>query len=71
MINKFIEQENVADAAARIMEIDKWFEEATGWGSWMVGMANEREHLVNMLRARGHHIEHKYQARTANGGRTD
>ncbi len=55
----------------RIMEIDSHFDAATGWGSWMVMLANEREHLVNELRSAGVQIEHKYLARTATGGRTD
>jgi len=55
----------------RIAEIDNWFAEATGWGSWMVEAANERESLVNALRKEGHHIEHKHQARSSTGGRVD
>jgi hypothetical protein len=35
----------VAEAKRRIHELDKMFEEATGWGSWMVMAANEREDL--------------------------
>ena len=53
----------------RIKEIDTMFETAKGWGSWMVQCANEREALVNQLNASGQNIEHKYQARTNNGGR--
>lgn len=59
------------DALNRIAGIDSLFENATGWGSWMVSAANEREQLVNMLNKRGHQIEHKYQARTTAGGRVD
>ena len=55
----------------RITEIDSWFTEATGWGSWMVEAANEREELVNALRKEGHRIEHKYQAQSSTGGRVD
>ena len=55
----------------RIAEIDSWFTEATGWGSWMVEAANEREELVNALRKEGQQIEHKYQARSSTGGRVD
>jgi hypothetical protein len=55
----------------RIAEIDDWFAEATGWGSWMVNAANEREGLVNALRKEGHQIEHKHQARSGTGGRVD
>jgi len=55
----------------RIAEIDAMFEEATGWGSWMVMAANEREGIVNRLRAEGYDVQHKYQARTASGARTD
>lgn len=50
------------EAKIRVAEIDKMFEEATGWGSWMVMAANEREHLANV-----HGFEHKWQARC--GGR--
>lgn len=56
---------------ARIAEIDAMFEGATGWGSWMVMCANEREGLVNRLRREGHDIDHKYQARSSTGGRLD
>jgi hypothetical protein len=55
----------------RIAEIDNLFAEATGWGSWMVEAANERESLVNALRKEGHQIEHKHQARSSTGGRVD
>ena len=54
---------------SRISEIDGYFEGATGWGSWMVTCANEREKLVNDLNANGHNIEHKNQARTGGGRR--
>ena len=53
----------------RIAEIDAMFEDATGWGSWMVMCANEREGLVNALRKDGHDIPHKHQARTGTGRR--
>lgn len=33
-------------ARERVAEIDTMFEEATGWGSWMVMAANERESLA-------------------------
>ena len=58
-------------AEFRIAEIDKWFAEAAGWGSWMVDAANEREGLVNALRQEGYRIEHKHQARSSTGGRVD
>jgi hypothetical protein len=58
-------------AELRMAEIDVMFEGATGWGSWMVGAANEREGLVNALRKEGHHIDHKHQARSGAGGRVD
>ena len=51
----------------RIAEIDAWFTAATGWGSWMVAAANEREALVDTLRADGEQIEHRWQARTGAG----
>jgi hypothetical protein len=51
-------------ALARIAEIDAMFDMATGWGSWMVMCANEREDLVNAINARsGYQIPHKNQAR--------
>jgi hypothetical protein len=53
----------------RINEIDAMFEAATGWGSWMVTCANERERLANDLNARGHNLPHKYLARDSSGGR--
>lgn len=52
------------EAEKRIGEIDAMFDEATGWGSWMVMAANEREALANQFG-----FEHKNQARTASGGR--
>jgi hypothetical protein len=56
---------------ARVAEIDAAFESATGWGSWMIVYANEREEIVNRLRANGHDIAHKYLARNDDGSRTD
>lgn len=56
----------IETAKARIAEIDALFETATGWGSWMVMAANEREALTDRFG-----LPHKYQARTAAGGRTD
>jgi hypothetical protein len=47
------------------------FQEAKGWGSWMVECANERERLVDGLKANGYEIEHKYLARSASGGRVN
>ncbi len=58
-------------ALARIAEIDRAFEAATGWRSWMIMSANEREDLVNKLNKNGEFISHKYQARTETGGRVD
>lgn len=55
----------------RIDEIDKMFAAVTGWGSWMIMCANEREALVDRLRADGVHVEHKFQARTSDERRTD
>lgn len=58
-------------AIKRVAEIDEMFDGATGWGSWMVMAANERESIVDRLRAAGHKIEHKWLARTSGGGKTD
>ena len=59
-----------ADALKRVAEISAMFEGATGWGSWMVSAANERERLVARLNATGRHaIEQKWRARTGGGGR--
>ena len=60
------EDQKVLAAMARVAEIDAMFEGATGWGSWMVSAANEREALADQFG-----FEHKHQARTASGGRTD
>jgi hypothetical protein len=62
--------EQISDALLRIKNIDELFDGATGWGSWMVMAANEREALVNKLQANGVKIEHKWLARTADGGHT-
>jgi hypothetical protein len=59
------------DRLKRIAEIDAMFEEAAGWGSWMVSCANERECLVEGLAHDGIKVAHKYQARTSSGERTD
>ena len=53
-------------AIARIAQIDAMFEGATGWGSWMVECANEREALATKF-----DLPHKHQARTGSGGRID
>ena len=42
-------EKDLEAAKARIAEIDKMFAEATGWGSWMVMCANEREVLASQL----------------------
>lgn len=55
-------------AKARIAEIDELFGTASGWGSWMVMAANEREKLVDRLRRVGGSVEHKWLARTETGG---
>jgi len=57
---------SIDHAKARIAQIDAMFEGATGWGSWMVMAANEREELATHFS-----LPQKYQARTASGGRTD
>lgn len=63
--------EDMEKMMKRIREIDRDFEAATGWGSWMVMCANEREDLVNKLKAMGLTVPHKYQARDENGNRVD
>lgn len=62
---------DAVDRLDRIKEIDAMFEGATGWGSWMVECANEREALVNWLHANGvtEDVEHRFLARTSEGGR--
>ena len=62
-------QEEQDAALKTIAQYDEMFDRATGWGSWMVGAANDRERLVNKLNANGHSIEHKHLARTAEGGK--
>ena len=56
-------EEQRDEATDRIAQIDRMFEDAGGWGSWMVTAANEREALVNCLRRDGVAVEHKYVAR--------
>jgi hypothetical protein len=46
-------EEQRDEAIDRIAQIDRMFEDATGWGSWMIMSANEREDLVDQLRAGG------------------
>jgi hypothetical protein len=56
----------------RIAEIDKMFEDAKEWRSWMVSFANEREAIINSANKRwGLNLEHRWLARTGSGGRTD
>lgn len=64
-------QSDKSAAHARIAEIDAMFERAKGWGSWMVMTANDREALVDRLRAAGEDIDHKHLARTMWGGPVD
>jgi hypothetical protein len=60
----------VETCKARIAEIDAWFDGASGWGSWMIALANEREALVNLILAEtGEIVEHKHLARVGTGGR--
>ena len=54
----------------RIAVIDRMFDAATSWGSWMVSCSNERKGLVNAMNNEGHAIAHKYQVRTDVRGRT-
>lgn len=56
---------------ARIASIDKMFEEATGWGSWMCDVSGERRGLVRQLRAMGLTAEDKFVLRTASGTISD
>ncbi len=57
-------QPSIDDAKARIAAIDAMFEEASGWRSWMVMVANERERMATRFG-----LEQKWQARCG-GGRT-
>ena len=61
----------IATLTERIASIDKMFDDATGWGSWMVECANEREAAVNKLARLGVKVEHKNLARTSGGSRVD
>jgi hypothetical protein len=54
-----------SQARTRIAEIDAVFETAANWGSWMIGLANEREELALKFG-----FAHKNQARCG-GRRTD
>jgi hypothetical protein len=64
-------EEQRDEALDRIAQIDGMFDAASGWGSWMVECANERERLVERLRASGVAVAHRHQARCADGSRTD
>lgn len=55
----------------RIASIDKMFEEATGWGSWMSECSSERRGLCRQLRAMGLAAEDKFVLRTASGAISD
>lgn len=58
-------EQGKAEAIERVAKIDAMFESATGWGSWMVECANEREDLATKFG-----LPQKYQARCG-GRRTD
>ena len=60
---------NIGAAQLRVIQIDAMLEDQTGWGSWVVEAANERENLVNQLRLKGYDVKHKHLSRTSNGGR--
>lgn len=64
MVN--VSEADFNEAKTRIAEIDAMFEDAKGWGSWMVEAANERERLATYWG-----LPQKYQARTGDGQRTD
>lgn len=49
---------NEQEARTRVTEIDAMFEGNSGWGSWMVMAANERERLADKFG-----FEQKYNAR--------
>lgn len=65
------ESMTVARIREEVAVIDKMFEEATGWGSWMVSSANRREVLINRLHRMGYQDPHKYQARSESGDKVD
>lgn len=66
------ERLNREDTMTRLAEIDKMFEDAKGWGAWMVSVANEREAMVNSANKRwGLNLEHKWLARTGSSAHTD
>lgn len=48
------------EVRARIAEIDKWFAEATGWGSWMAMASSERQSLVSYARSLGVDVPDKH-----------
>jgi hypothetical protein len=52
------EADKVEAATKRVAEIDAMFDVATGWGSWMVMAANEREALADQFG-----LDHKWFAR--------
>ena len=67
---EILRNEAVAECHARLAELDAMFADATGWGSWMVEVANEREALVNkMAREYGVRVPHAHLARTPSGGK--
>lgn len=47
---------------ARIAQIDRMFEEAAGWGSWMATASGERAGLVySLAKWNGVIVKHKFQ----------
>lgn len=67
-VAEFVECKTMVE---RVEQLDAMFSDASGWGSWMVECANERETLMKKLAEHGVMIEHKYQARSSCGGRVD
>ena len=56
---------------ARVAAIDRMFEEATGWGSWMSEASAERRGLVRKAAVCGVKIEPKWELRTSDGRLSD
>lgn len=55
----------------RIAEIDKMFEEATGWGSWMSEASAERRGLVRDAKRLGYTIPDKWVLTCSDGTISD
>ena len=67
----FTSAADYADMNERLAAIDKMFEEASVWGSWMAEASSERRDLCRAYRRIGIAIKDKWELKTADGRLSD